>query len=84
MFSMLFLVSLLFGALYPFDPYSSKKSKMSVFVTQQNANPDNDLIREGKLVTILVFCLLSLYPSPSSCLGDVAAICKAISIGGLF
>ena len=59
-------------------------SKMSVFVAQQNADADNDLIREGKLVTILVFCLLSLYPSPSSCLGDGAAICEAIPIGGLF
>ena len=58
-------------------------SQMSVFVAQQNADPDNDLIREGNLLTIPVFLPFITHPSSSSCLGDGTAICKAVSIGGV-
>ena len=57
-------------------------SKMSVFVAQQDSNPDHDLIREGTPVIMFSFTPLSLCPS-CSCLGDGAAICKAVTTGGL-
>ena len=57
-------------------------SKMSVFVNQQDADPDNDLIKEGNS-NIAPFVLPIITLTSFSCLGDGAAVCEAVAFRGV-
>ena len=57
-------------------------SKMSVFVNQQDADPNNDLIKEGNS-NFTLFFLPFITLNPFSRLGDGAAVCEAVAIRGV-
>jgi len=59
-------------------------SRMSVFLAQQDADPENDLVKEGKS-TLIYFCfqIFTFHPSIHSCFRNGTTLCEAISSGGL-
>ena len=56
-------------------------SQMSVFLAQQDADPENDLVKEGK--NTILCSKFHLHPSFHSCFRDGTALCKAVTSRGL-